>query len=156
MNDPIQSVLGTSPSALAAWLFFSIFAAFLLGMTCETLRIPKRLRPVVVAPTVLAACWALDSPWQLLPIIALLAAGTAWMLARMTVKHYVKVLGRDHAVNYSQVKGGIRERLHGEAAALRKALVQNDSPSVADAPQVSAEPASTRAPHAVRVGSARW
>ncbi|MEP6880616.1 MAG: hypothetical protein ABI866_01420 [Dokdonella sp.] len=149
MSALINDMLGISIPALIGWLFSSFFAAFLLGMACETVHLPRRARPYVVTVLVLAACLALDSPWLLLPLIALLAAGVAWMVSRMTFEHSI-IIGNDlRFVDYSRVKGGPVERFRGEVAAIREAVA-------IEAPADAVELNRTSPQRGVIGVSARW
>ena len=135
--------------ALIGWLFFSAFAAFLLGMACEPLGIPKRFRPPVVAIITMIACVLLEMAWLLLPLIALVSALIARLLSTITFEHSVRVGNRVRVVDYSHVKGNLGERLRGEVAALRKAIAT-------EAPAETAE-ARTAIPGRGVIGvSARW
>jgi hypothetical protein len=128
MSGLVQQLLDVTLQAWIGWLFFSFFAAFLLGMACETLRVPKRIRPLLVATLVLFACVCLDMPWLMLPLIGLLSALIAKWVSTITFEQGVKIGGRYRDVDYSQVKGNPIERVRGEFAALRKA-VTNDGPA---------------------------
>ena len=149
MSNLINDLLATSFPDLITGLFFSFFAALLLGMACETLHVPKRARPFVVALLVVAAGWALDSPWLLLPLIALLAAGVAWMVSRTPLQHTITIGNRERVVDHSRVKGGLVQRFRGEAAAIRAAMAD-------EAPAETVEFKRTTPQRGVIGVSARW
>ncbi|MBL0163493.1 MAG: hypothetical protein IPP82_07565 [Xanthomonadales bacterium] len=149
MSELINELFATGIASVITWLFVSFFAALLLGMACETLHVPKRVRPYVVAVMVVAACGALDSPWLLLPLIALLAAGVAWMVSRTPLEHTITIGNRTRSVDYSKVKGGIVQRFRGEAAAIREAMAE-------EAPAETVELKRTTPQRGVIGVSARW
>lgn len=143
MNEMIADLLATSVPAVVTWFFVSFFAAFLLSMACDPLRIPTRARLFFVLSLVLIACRYLEAPWLLLPPIALVAAGAYALIAAS--------MAQDSASGDedSRSQGGLAERLRGEVAALRETVAD-------DGPTAKVKLKRTTPQHGVICVSARW
>lgn len=106
-----------------AWLFFTTFAAGLLGMACETFRLPMWARPILVAVFVVAICWYLEAPPWMLPLSGICSALIARAISDVQFEHYIRIGNRPPLhVDYSSVNGGLAERFRGELGAIREAL----------------------------------
>ena len=139
----IADLLATSVPAVVTWFFVSFFAAFLLSMACEPLRIPTRARVFFVLALVLIACRYLEAPWLLLPPIALVATGAYALIAASMAQD--EASGNED----SRSRGGLAERLRDEVAALRSSVAT-------DAPTAAVELKRTTPQRGVISVSARW